>query len=260
MPGRVYPPPVGLEFRPRLTALLALSTVLASCSKETKRCHELMTSAQGIVNDVKSTELASVEQSLGAIELALDACDKAGRTGEKDELQRARNQLFAQVEYLKKKASRPAAKKRTPEEVAALVKSGDPDCPKGQAYRPNGEKQEIKCTGPQIVEFDAKRVESYFGGQGYKISKSESPRTVKAEYGAELYVFTYAGGETDPPECVTLYPPPGTSWQEAAARATGTQPARLKADGTVRTARGELRLSVEDSDKATIVRVGDCGK
>lgn len=245
-----------------MSALLGLAAALglSACkSAETRRCHELMSSAQAVVNDVKGKELTSVEQSLGAVELALDACERAGRTGEKDDLTRAKNRLVGQAEYLKKKAGQPAQKKRTVEELAALAKSGDPDCPKGQAYRPKDGNQEIRCTGPQIVDFALARAESYFSSRGYKITKTEGPKTVKAEYGAELTVFTY-GATEDAPECVTLYPAPGTSWQEAAARATGVQPARLSAGGSVRTARGELHVAVEDSDKATIVRIGACAK
>lgn len=248
------------NLRFRVALGLGVSLGLVSCqSADTRKCHELMASAQGIVNGVDGKNLSSVETSLGAVELALAACDKAGRTGEHDELTRAKNQLSAQADYLKKKASQPSQKKQTPDELASLVKNGDPDCPKGQAYRPKDANQEVHCTGAQVVDFSLAHAESYFGARGYKITKTDAPKTLKAEYGGELIVFTYDVSE-DAAKCVTLYPPPGMSWQESTSRATGVQPARLKASGTVRTSRGELPLQVEDSEKAVIVRIGNCTK
>jgi hypothetical protein len=128
---------LGLVFRRKLNAALSLALVLgaASCSEETRRCQSLMTTAQGIVNKVDGKDRASVETSLAAVETARAACEKAGRNTEQDELVKAKNELQAHLDYMKRKASQPPPTKQTAEQIAELVKNGDPGCPKGQLYR-----------------------------------------------------------------------------------------------------------------------------
>ena len=218
-----------------------------------------MTAAQGIVNKVDGKQLSSVEDSLRAVEAARTACEKAGRTSEQDQLLRAKNELSAHLAYLQRKAGEPPVKKLTPEEIAVLVKQGDPACPKGQAYR-RSPAQEIKCTGPQLVDMSWRSAEAYFGGRGYKMTSTDSPPTLRAEYGAELVVYTFATPKDDkPPRCLTFYPPPGIGWQEATGRVTGVPLRKLESGKTVRTDRGELALRIDQSDTKLIVYVGECG-
>lgn len=217
-----------------------------------------MAAAQQIVLKVDAKDIDSVEKSLDAVNTAVNACERAGRSQEKAELIKARNQLSSQVDYLKKKASRREQRKLTPEQLASFVKSGDPGCPKGQAYKHRDSGKEIRCAGPQIAELSYKDAKDYFDGRGYKIT-AEPPATLKTEYGAELFVFTYTTvDDPNPPTCVTIYPAPGTSWQEETARATGVPPQRLKAPGTVSLRRGSLPLDVEDSQAKVIIRIGQC--
>jgi hypothetical protein len=48
------------------------------------------------------------------------------------------------------------------------------------------------------------------------------------------------------------------SWQEAAARITGLNPARLKPDKAIRTRAGDQPLRVEESAGGVTLRIGDC--
>jgi hypothetical protein len=217
-----------------------------------------MTTAQGIVNKVDGKSKASVEQSLSAVEAARAACEKAGRNTESDELVKAKNELKAHLDYMERKAAQPPVKKISAEEFAELAKKGDPSCPKGQAYR-RSPTQEIRCTGPQIADMNWKAVEGYFGARGFKMTRSTTPPTIKAEYGAELYVFAFADANDDkPPRCLTYFPPPGMPWQEATGRITGTQMRKLENAKSVHLERGDVPLRVDASDTKLIVYVGDC--
>lgn len=220
-----------------------------------------MATAQEIVKKVDAKDLSSVEQSLAAVVAAQAACDKAGRTGERDELTKAKNELSGHADYLKRKAARPPPrKKRTPEELAEIALHGDPSCPKGQAYREDGSNKEIRCVGPQPADMGFAKAEEYFRTRGYKITSSDAPPTLKAEYGAEMYVYTYAAPKDEhPPRCLTLYPVPGSSWQEATGRATGAPLRHLQKDATtVETDHGRVPLRIDESETKLVIYIGEC--
>ena len=218
-----------------------------------------MTSAQEVVNKVDAKDPASLEKSLAAVEAARAACEKAELGREREELLKAKNQLSAQLDYIRKKANRRETRKLTPEQLAVFLKSGDPSCPKGQGYKHKPSGKEIKCAGPQIVEMSWPSAKDYFESRGYKVTTLTGPPTLKAEYGAELYVFSYSAVEDlQAARCVRLYPPPGIPWQEWTSRATGTPPNRLKPGGTVKSAHGDLPLQVEDTESKVLVHIGSC--
>lgn len=218
-----------------------------------------MSNAQDIVKSVDAKDMASVEKSLVAVDMALTACEEAKRFTERDELLQAKNELKAHLDSLERRANRPAAKKRTPEEIAALVKDGDPECPKGQYYKDKDSKKEIKCTGALPIDMSWPKAEAYFKHRGFKVTTTDTPPVLKAEYGAELFTFTYsAAKDANAPKCLALYPPPEIPWEEAVSRATGTPPNKLKKSGTVRTDHGEIPLRVDEGENKLIVRLGDC--
>jgi hypothetical protein len=248
-----------MQRRHPMHAALPLIFLCFACSnEETRHCHALMTTAQELVKKVDGADLSSVRASIDSVESARAACEKAGRRTEQEELVAAKNQLQAHADYLERKAKEPAKKKQTPEELAALVQHGDPGCPKGQAYRP-APAQEVRCTGPQLVDMSWKSVEGYFNARGYKITTTDTPPVLKAEYGAELLAYTFAKPKDDQPaRCLAYYPPPGLPWQEATARVTGAPLRKLENAHTVRTAQGERTLRVDESEKKLIIYVGEC--
>jgi hypothetical protein len=249
-----------LVSRRKLNAALSLALVFvaAGCSEETRRCQSLMTSAQGVVNKVDGKDRASVETSLAAVETARAACEKAGRNTEQDELVKAKNELQAHLDYMKRKANQPPPTKQTAEQIAELVKKGDPGCPKGQLYR-RSPTEEIRCTGPQMIDMNWKTAETFFTNRGYKMTTTDSPPTLKAEYGAELVIYKFAAPKDDKPaRCLTYYPAPGIPWQEATGRVTGTALKKLENAKSIKTDHGELPLRVDASDTKLILYIGEC--
>ena len=91
----------------------------------------------------------------------------------------------------------------------------------------------------------------------YVEAMTDTPPTVRAEHGAELFVFTFdqpnAGAK-----CLLLYPAPDIPWREAVGRATGMRLDKIKNGGTISAKRGDLALNVEDTDKKQLARIGDC--
>ena len=233
---------------------------LVGCDPDVKACHELMTSAQAIVTQVDSKSIPSLEQSLAAVTAAHAACEKAKLGTEREQLLKAKHELSAQLNLLEQRASRKKLQAPSADELARLVKSGDPSCPKGQAYKPKGSKDEVRCTGPQIADMRADEVKAYYSERRFRISSKDAPAEVRAELGSELYVFSYAKLGDAAPRCVTAYAAPGLSWQEVVARLTGMPPEKLKLDTPVKSGRGELSLKVEhETDKPTIY-LGECGQ
>jgi hypothetical protein len=238
----------------------AVLSMLACKTEADRACLSQFTSAQAVVVKVEPEDTASVNGSVAALETALSTCKGAGRSGEVEELTKAHTQLSAHKDRLARREElRQQRTELAPEELKKLIESGDPKCPRGQAYLNAKSGQRIRCTGPQPIDMTAAQAEAYFRGRGFKVSTGASPLEVRFEHGAELLVFTYEEpSRSSPPRCVVLYPPPGMSWQEATARATGAAPGRLKPGQRIPTAAGEQLLAVEESAERVIARVGDC--
>jgi hypothetical protein len=231
---------------------------LLGCDPDAKLCHERMTSAQALVTKLDSKSVPSLQESLAAVSEAHAACEKAKLGTEREQLLKAKHEISAQLNLLEQRANRKKLQAPNAEELARLIKSGDPDCPKGQAYKPKGSKEEVLCTGPQLADMSAPAVKSYYGDRRFKVTTRETPAEVRAELGSELYVFTY-DKLTDPaPRCVTAYAAPGLSWQEVTARLTGTPPEKLKLDAPVKSGRGELQLKVEHATDKPTIHLGNC--
>jgi hypothetical protein len=240
---------------------LALLAFAAACKSPAEQaCVNQFTSAQAVVVQIEAEDLASVTGSVAAVEEALGTCEAAGRRSEADELEKARAQLAAHRDRLVRRAEMLARRTEvSPEALAALVQSGDPKCPRGQGYLHQKSGKRIVCVGPQPVDMSREQAEEYFKGRGYKLSPGSSPTELRFEYGAELVVFAYGDAAAAAgPRCVTLYPPPDRSWQEATARLTGVAPARLKANQPIRRSAGALGFALEESPEKVIARIGNC--
>jgi hypothetical protein len=248
---------------PVTAALLVLfgATPLAACrSEQGKQCQTEYASAQETVRTVDGKSIESLERSVAAIDGALAACRNAGSHDEVSQLTTARNEIGAHLKLVQKRSSKPKTRPPSPEELLELEKNGDPNCPAGQGYKHRTSGKDIRCTGPQLVDMSLSSAERYLAGRAFKITKTDNPPELTAEYGAELFKFRYASSKGEaPPRCVTIYPPPGTSWQEATARATGVPPNRIKPNAPLRTSRGELALHVDESPQKLIIRIGACG-
>jgi hypothetical protein len=241
-----------------LGALIASLTL--GCDAESRACRSQVESAQAVVKNVKGDSPESLRASLTALDAAIQSCERAELGHEKSELTKARNQIGAQLEVLERRAARKKKPKQTPEEIALLVEKGDPSCPKGQAYLHGSAKKEIKCTGAQIIELGWEDVKEYFGDRKYKLATSDAPPTIKAEFGAELYVFEFEKpNDAQGARCVSIHPAPGVSWIELVSRLTGVSPDKIEAGKPVKSARGALPLSVEDKNEKVVARVGTCG-
>jgi hypothetical protein len=239
----------------------ALLVLVPACKNPAEQaCLSQFTSAQAVVVKIEAEDLASVTGSVAAVEEALGTCAGAGRSSEVEELSKAQAQLTAHRDRLVRRAEMLARRTEvSPEELAILIESGDPKCPRGQGYRHQKSGKHIVCVGPQPVDMSREQAEAYFKGRGYRLSPGSSPTELRFEYGAELVVFAYgdAGGAARP-RCVTLYPPPDRSWQEATARLTGIAPARLEANQPIRRPTGVLGFVLEESPEKVIARIGNC--
>lgn len=244
----------------RVGVFFFVSMCAAACNREKiEKCHELMEASQPVVRDVAPNSVESVARAADAVQAALFACKEAKRETEASELDAAHEKLTRHLAALKQREAREDARKLSPEELKRLVERGDPDCPKGQAYRHRASGKEIRCIGPQPIGMNFARAKRYFEARGYNLLNGPRPEEIVAEYGAEKFVFAYARpGDARPPRCVTVFPPPGMSWQEAVARLTGASPQKLERDASVPTPIGKLPLSVEEGKNELTVKLGSC--
>ncbi len=246
---------VATRLAPRALLLLLAS---AGCDRDAAACHERMQQAQTLVTQVDPKSIASVKASLDAVSEAHALCEKAKRGTEREQLQSAKNQLQGQLDLLEQRASRKKVQPPSAEELARLVKQGDPTCPKGQAYKPKSSKSEVRCTGPQLVDMGWDALKAYYAERKFKLRESDAPPELRAELGSELYVFRFEKSTDAAPGCVVAHAAPGVSWQEVTARLTGTAPERLKLGTPAKSARGEVPFSVEHATDKPTVRLGNC--
>jgi hypothetical protein len=240
---------------------LAVLLLCFGCKSAGDRaCTDQFARAQDVVLKIDAEDLASVSGSVAAVDEAIRTCTTARRQGDVDELEKARLQLSQHRDRLVRHEE--MLEHRTevsPEELARLIKEGDPKCPRGQGYMHGKSGKRIVCVGPQPVDMNRSQAEEYFKSRGYKLSANPDGSELRFEYGAELVVFAYAGDAAAAPRCVTLYPPPDRSWQEATARLTGVAPARLKPNQPIRRSSGPLPLVLDESPQKVIARIGSCG-
>jgi hypothetical protein len=239
--------------------VLGVFLIVGCRDKATIECHAQVTAAQAVVSKVDGASATSVQSALDAVDKALAACRAASRGSETDELKGARNELSTQLVALERRAGRKKRAKPTPAEVEEAVKRGDPSCPRGMAYKAEGSERQIRCTGPQPVRMSLAVAREYYKGLGWRVTVSESPTVLKAEYGAELMVFSYAAPNDSQPRCLTLYPVPQMPWQEAVARATGAQLPKIKQGAPVPLPDGDVPLRVEEGSDKLVIHLGSCG-
>jgi hypothetical protein len=239
-------------------ALLAMG-ILGGCkSKAALECEAEFRNAQSVVQNGAST-LEGFEASRAAVDKALSACKAASRDNEVEQLNLARKALTNQIETLKSRSSRPKRAKPTAADLDELVKRGDPNCPKGMAYKAEGSDRQIKCTGLQPVRMSWHKALDYYSNLGFHVVTTTEPPAVRAEHGSELFVFTYSKVE-DPeaPRCLTIYPDANVPWQEAVSRATGAPINKLKEGSPVPTAEGALALRVDAKPNKLVIYLGNC--
>jgi hypothetical protein len=225
--------------------------------QQAAQCQERFDAAQKAVNQIDSKSVESVGQSLGAVEAAIAACKQEGNSGEVKELTEARNKISAHYEWLKSRP--PKQQKRSPEQLEQLAKEGDPDCPKGMAYKQRETGKEVRCVGPVPVNMPWDKARAYYEERGFKVRAGDKPTTLEMEYGAELQRFEYdAARSTRPPQCVVVYPPPGMGWQEAAARVTGARVDQIKAGEALKAGSRKLLLQIVDEPNKVLVKLGEC--
>jgi hypothetical protein len=242
----------------RNRAVLWLAVVAAGCSNpQSKACHERMAQAQSFVSGVDGNSLESVERGIALIQSAETTCSAQGMTGEVSELRAARDRLASHRTLLVERDERKRGSNLTPEQLEKYVKSGDPNCPKGQAYSHKASKKEIRCVGLRPAEMTRALAEQYFKGKGFRPVQGKPASMLAMEAGAERYFFFYrdAAGGT-PPYCLVLYPKPGIPWQEAVARFTGTTPEKIKLGGSVTVSSVALAIAVDERN--VVVKLGDC--
>ena len=238
--------------------VLALLPWAAGCKTPAdEACLGQFSAAQAVVVNVEAEDQASVAASVAAVEAALDTCRAAGRSGEVEELGKARDQLTAHRDRLMRRDElREKRREIAPDELARLVDQGDPNCPRGQGYLHARSKRRIVCVGPQPVDMTRLQAEEYFRGRGYRRQPESTDAELRFEYGAELVVLRYA--DDGAPRCVILYPPPDRSWQETTARLTGVAPARLKRNQPIVRAGRTLPFTLEESPEKVVAQIGTC--
>lgn len=236
-------------------AMLFGLTATAACeSSEAKQCRAQYLATHALLDSVDVDDFKSVEQGLETVKSTTTACKAAGLTDELEQLAKVEAKLQSNFDYLRTHGT---PKKLSAEALAQLVEEGDPNCPKGQAYKPKASEQQIKCTGPKLVDMNWQQARAFFERRGFKFSESGS--SLKAEYGSESYTFEYDKPNDDKPaRCVRVFAAPGISWQESVARLTGSPPHRLKEGQPVATSRGKLPLAHTPDTTQAIYRIGHC--
>lgn len=241
-------------------ALPTVAFLSIGCKDEaTRKCQSQLADAQQVVT-AEATSKAGIERGIAAVDGALAACRAANRSSEVEQLTNARAELAAHLETLNERAQKARRSKPNPEQVAELIKHGDPSCPRGMAYKAEGSDKQVRCTGPQPIRMTFAKAQEYYKSLGFRVTAGDTPPSLRAEYGAELVLFNFASKEDAGPRCLTYYPPPQMPWAEAVARLTGAQVNRIKQGAPVPLSDGDVPLRVDEGKDKLIVYLGSgCG-
>ena len=245
--------------RPQCFIVLLATLLSVSCKSESVRnCQQQFQNAQIVVQNLSGSP-EGLDASIAAVNIALGACRAAEREREVEQLQLAHNSLSEHVETVRRLAGRPKHPKLNASEVSELLKHGDPQCPKGMAYKIEGNDRQVSCTGLQPIRMNWSKAREYYTKLDFRVTTTDAPPTVQAEHGSEKYIFTYSRPEdTSPPRCLTIYPKPELPWQEAVGRATGAQLRKLKLGAPVATTDGDVALRVDEGTDKLVIHLGNC--
>lgn len=245
--------------RPRFLDVLLVTLLSVSCKSETNRiCQQQFQNAQIVVQNLSGSP-EGLDASMAAVNVALGACRAADREREVEQLQLAHNSLIEHAERVKRLVGKPKHPKLSADEISELLKQGDPQCPKGMAYKIEGSDRQVNCTGLQPMRMNWNKAREYYAKLDFRVTTTHSPPTVQAERGSEKYIFTYSRpDDTSPPRCLTIYPIPELPWQEAVGRATGAQLQKLKLGSPVPTPDGNVALRVDEGKDKLVIHLGNC--
>lgn len=250
----------GYTYVARCLLLASLLMPLGCESKDAQACREQYLKSHGLISAQEakeSKELDGVQQALEAVDSAIPLCKKANLHKEVAELEKAQRTLQSSANQLRTYMPR---KELSPEELDKLVKDGDPNCPKGQAYNYRKTGKQVKCTGPQVVAFTRGQAEEYFKNRGFRV-KAEGTR-IDAEFGPESYHYEFSGADANAKsQCLRVLAMPGMTWEESVSRVTGAHPMHLKKGTTVRAEDGsKWPLAHVENEKQAEYRLGKCGE
>ena len=227
-------------------------------SKATLECQTQFQDAQIVVQKAAGSA-AGLEVSLAAVDKALAACRAADREKEVAQLTLARNALALHIQTVKERSPRQKRTKPTAAELEELVKRGDPNCPKGMAYKAEASDRQIKCIGLQPIRMNWAKARDYYSNLGYHVVTTDNPPAVRAEHGSELFVFTFTKtDDPQPPRCLAIYPEAQIPWQEAVSRATGSPIQKLKIGSPVPMSEGDVALRVDEGKDKLVIYLGTC--
>ena len=240
--------------------LLGSFALLGCESSDGKACHDSYLKAHGLITSLEAQEtkdLEGVQAALEAVESSLPICKKANLQKEVAELEKTQRTLESNANRLRSYVPR---KELSPEELAKLVKEGDPNCPKGQSYSYRKTGKVVKCTGPQIVAFTRGQAEEHFKNRGFRL-KVEGTH-LDAEFGPESYKYEFSGTDaTAKARCLHVLAMPGMSWEESVSRVTGVNPALLKKGAVVAVGDGsKWPITHIENEKQAAYTLGKCGE
>jgi len=244
----------------RAPLLITLLSLGGCQSKATRQCQTEFQNAQIVVQNAPGT-LDGIDAGLLAVNHALADCTAAKRDDEAKQLKLVQETLTRNADTIKGRSSRQKRPKPTPAELEALAKHGDPNCPKGMAYRAAGLEREIKCTGLQPFRMNWQKAKTNYSNLNYHVVTTTNPPSIRAERGSELFVFTYGKvDDAQPPRCLTMYPDATIPWQEAVSRATGVAVNALKQGAPLKTSEGEVPMRIDEGPNKLVIHLGQCGR
>lgn len=242
----------------RLSVLFSFGVLLflpACQGEEVAQCRQRYLEALPVVSQVNTSELESVEQALGVVDPTLELCQRAKLSQEVDQLTNVKRRLDSHHGYLKRMQTK---KPLTEVELARLVKDGDPSCPRGSAYKYDKSEQQIRCTGPQIVDMNWKQAQDYFTHRGFTLR--ENGNELRAESGSVSYTYTFSRpGDAAAASCLVVFSEPGIAWEETASRLSGVPPRRLVRDAPLETKSGKKPMAIEEQEIQAVLKIGECG-
>lgn len=223
-------------------------------SSDAKQCRAQYLATHALMQSVDVDDFESVEKGLVTVKATTEACTAAALHEELDQLRKVQSKLQASADYLHTHGK---PRKLTEEERAKLLKEGDPSCPKGQAYKPKGSEEQIRCTGPKLSDLNWSQAEAYYDSRGFKLTKTGNE--LKAEYGSESYTYVFEkADDTQPASCIKAFVAPGIPWEESVSRLTGALPRTLAEGKPVKTSRGPLPLTLTPDQTQAIYQLGNC--
>lgn len=240
----------------RFAPLVALVTCTLGCEDKAQTdCNARVQGAEVRMVATNLKDKKSIEATMDELKGALAACGKAGDQAATKDIDEAIDNFSQHLVKLEQSKDLPKAAAIQSVTTEELLKSGDPNCPRGQSWMHPALQKEILCSGPSLFEMKPSEAITHLPRTGFALNKKGEVLEFRRKERVYRYHFDKLKAEASA-RCLQIGLAAEETVQQGVAMATGVQLSKIELGKPVPLQGREIALTFDDKERA--VSLGDC--